>query len=88
MEIRNTAYPHIGRQLCNRFECSLMHSVLGQIEKANVTPMCRMCNKAEETLFHIVSESSMMAQTEYKGRYDKLAKVIHWDLCLKRMVSK
>ncbi len=24
-----------------------------------------------------------MAQTEYKGRHDKLAKVIHWDLCKK-----
>ncbi len=23
----------------------------------------------------------MMAQTEYKGRHDKLAKVINWDLC-------
>ena len=23
----------------------------------------------------------MHAQTEYKGRHDKLAKVIHWDLC-------
>ena len=25
----------------------------------------------------------MHAQTEYKGRHDKLAKVIHWDLCKK-----
>ena len=54
-----------------------------RIEKANVSPMCRMCNKAEETVFHIVSECSKMAQTEYKGRHDKLAKVIHWDLCKK-----
>ncbi len=54
-----------------------------RIEKANVFPMCRMCNKAEETVFHIVSEYSMMAHTEYKGRHDKLAKVIHWDLCKK-----
>ncbi len=49
--------------------------------------MCRMCNKAEETVFHIVSECSMMAQTEYKGRHDKLAKVIHWDLCKKNGVQ-
>ena len=31
----------------------------------------------------IVSECRVHAQTEYKGRHDKLAKVIHWDLCKK-----
>ncbi len=29
----------------------------------------------------------MMAQTEYKGRHDKLAKVIHWDLRKKNGVQ-
>ncbi len=28
----------------------------------------------------------MMAQTEYKGTHEKLAKVIHWDLCKKNGV--
>ncbi len=38
--------------------------------------------KAEETVIHVVSKCSMMApETEYKGRHDKLAKAIHWDLC-------
>ena len=54
-----------------------------RIEKSDVSPMCRMCNAAEETVFHIVSECRVHAQTEYKGRHDKLAKVIHWDLCKK-----
>ena len=27
-----------------------------RIEKSHVSPMCRMCNAAEETVFHIVSE--------------------------------
>ena len=54
-----------------------------RIEKSHVSPMCRMCNAAEETVFHIVSECRVHAQTEYKGRHDKLAKVIHWDLCKK-----
>ena len=34
--------------------------------------MCRMCNAAEETVFHIVSECRVHAQTEYKGRHNKL----------------
>ena len=49
----------------------------GRIEKSDVSPMCRMCNAAEETAFHVVSECRVHAQTEYRGRHDKLAKVIH-----------
>ena len=45
-----------------------------RIEKSDVSPMCRMCNAAED----IISECRVHAQTEYKGRHDKLAKVIHW----------
>ena len=63
------------------------HSVKARIEKSDVSPMCRMCNAAEETVFHIVSECRLHAQTEYKGRHDKLAKVIHWDLCKKYGVN-
>ena len=57
-----------------------MNVMKARIEKSVVSPMCRMCNAAEETVFHIVSECRVHAQTEYKGRHDKLAKVIHWDL--------
>ena len=63
---------------------SLQTNVMkARIEKSDVSPMCRMCNAAEETVFHIVSECRVHAQTEYKGTHDKLAKVIHWDLCKK-----
>ena len=63
---------------------SLQTNVMkASIEKSDVSPMCRMCNAAEETAFHIVSECRVHAHTEYKGRHDKLAKVIHWDLCKK-----
>ena len=54
-----------------------------RIEKLDVSPMCRMCSAAEETVFHIVSECRVYAQTEYKGRHDKFANVIHCDLCKK-----
>ena len=53
-----------------------------RIEKSDVCPMCR-CAMRRRRLFHIVSECRVHAQTEYKGRHDKLAKVIHWDLCKK-----
>ena len=28
-----------------------------------------------------------MAQTDYKGRHDKLARVSHWDLCRERGIA-
>ena len=52
-----------------------------KIKKSDVSPMCRICNAAGKTVVHI--EWRVRAQTEYKGRHDKLAKVIHWDLCKK-----
>ena len=44
-----------------------------KIEKDGTSPLCRMCTKADETVNHIVSECSKLAQAEYKGRHDKLA---------------
>ena len=35
-----------------------------KIEKDGSSPLCRMCKKADETISHIVSECSKLAQTE------------------------
>ena len=51
------------------------------IEKQGGTSMCRMCNEREETIFHILSECQKLAQTEYKKRHDKVAQLVHWNLC-------
>ena len=32
-------------------------------------------------LTHILSESSKLSPTEYKKRHDKVATVVHWELC-------
>ena len=44
--------------------------------------MCSMCGAAEGTVFHFVTECSVMAQNEYKGRHDKVAKILHIFLCV------
>ena len=50
----------------------------------DVSPLCRMCGKANETVAHIVSECSKLAQNEYKNwRHDQVARIIHWKLCEK-----
>ena len=32
-------------------------------------------------MVHVPSECSKLAQTEYKGRHDNVARYIHWQLC-------
>ena len=44
---------------------------------------CRICNEREETVMHTLSECSKLAQAEYKKRQDKVATMVHWELCSK-----
>ena len=43
--------------------------------------MCRVCNKYEETVDHIVSCCPKLAQTEYIHRHGKAEEYIHWKVC-------
>ena len=54
-----------------------------KIEKDGTSPLCRMYKQADETVSHIVSECGKMAQSEYKGRHDKVATAVHWGLTKK-----
>ena len=54
-----------------------------KIEKSTTISKCRLCKEKEETVSHIVSECSKIAQTEYKKRHDRVAATIHWALCKK-----
>ena len=51
------------------------------IDKQTGTSMCRLCGEKEETVDHLVSSCSKIAQTDYKGRHDKVAANLHWSLC-------
>ena len=53
------------------------------IDGVNISPKCRKCNVKEETINHIVSECSALAQNQYKKRHDSVARTIHWSLCRK-----
>ena len=44
---------------------------------------CRLCDDRDETIIHIISECSKLAQKEYKTKHDWEGKVIHWELCKK-----
>ena len=53
------------------------------VDRTSASPLTRMCSNKGETVSHIVSECSVLAQREYKRRHDNVARYIHWRLCEK-----
>ena len=51
------------------------------IMKEEGSKKCRMCGERDETVMHIISECEKLAQGEYKKRHDRVASIIHWELC-------
>ena len=52
-----------------------------RIDKTQKNSKFRLCSDRDETINHIISESSKLAEKEYKTRYDWVGKVIHWEMC-------
>ena len=46
-----------------------------------------MCGQVDETVNHIISECSKLAQKEYKRRHDWVGKRIHWEVCRKNGIE-
>ena len=57
------------------------NSIRVKIVKQEGSPLCRLCGNKEETVDHLVSSCSKIAQTDYKNRHDKVAANLHWSLC-------
>ena len=51
--------------------------VKARIDKSQGDSLCRMCRKVDESIDHIVSGCSKLAQKEYKRRHDNLGKIVH-----------
>ena len=54
-----------------------------RIDKTQQNSKCRLCGDRHETINHIISECSKLAQKEFKARHDWVGKVIHWEMCKK-----
>ena len=57
--------------------------IKAKIDKTRQNSKCRLCDDRDETINHIISECSKLAQKEYKTRHDWVGKVIHWEMCRK-----
>ena len=54
-----------------------------RIDKTQQNSKCRLFSDRDETINHIISECSKLAQKEYKTRRDWVGKVIHREMCKK-----
>ena len=52
-----------------------------RIDRTQQNNRSRLCGDRDETINHIISECSKLAQKEYKTRHDWVVKGIHWELC-------
>ena len=61
--------------------------IKAKIDKTQEKSKCRMCGQVDETVNHIISECSKLAQKEYKRRHDWFGKRIHWEVCRKNGIE-
>ena len=57
--------------------------VKARIDKSQGNSLSRVCRKVDESIDHIVSGCSKLAQKEYKSRHDNLGKIVHGKLATK-----
>ena len=57
--------------------------VKAKIDKSQGNSLCRVCRKVDESIDHIVSGFSKLAQKEYKRRHDNRGKAVHWKVVRK-----
>ena len=57
--------------------------IKARIDKTQKNSKCRLCGDRNETINHVISECSKLAQREYKARHDWVGKVIHREMCKK-----
>ena len=48
--------------------------IKARIDKTQQNSKCRLCGDRDETINHIISECSKLAQKEYKARHDWVGK--------------
>ena len=59
------------------------NAIKTKIDKTANDIKCRLCKEKEETVDHLISACSKIAQTDYKDRHNKVASLLHCNLCKK-----
>ena len=45
------------------------------------SPNCRLCDKFNKTIDHLISGCPTLAKTEYVNRHNRVGTYIHWKIC-------
>ena len=65
-------------EMRNKFQSLQTRWVTHYLNRTTDSPKCRMCEKTDENVSHIVSECNELAQNEYKKlRQDKVVALLH-----------
>ena len=92
----NIAYEFSGKWIRNEFlnkktervsaqeHAIRTNSIKAKIDKRPVFSKCRLCGTKEETVMHLVSGCSKLAQKQYKRRDNNVARRVNWELCKKQ----
>ena len=56
------------------------NAIKANIYKMPCSAKCRLCGTMDETIDHLVSSCSYLAQREYKRRHDCIASLVHYTL--------
>ena len=57
------------------------NTIKNKIHHLPVSPLCHLCHSCDETVDHLISSCSYIAQSQYKARHDQVASFVHWQLC-------
>ena len=60
-----------------------INHIKARIDKTQQNMKCRLCGDRDETIIHIISKCSKLAQNEYRNRHDWVGKVIQREMCRK-----
>ena len=59
------------------------NAIKAKIDKVTEDSKCRLCKEKDETIDHLISSCSKIALTDYKEHHNKVALMLHWNLCEK-----
>ena len=69
-------------------ESEYKNKLKAKIDKGQKDTLSRLCKKADESIGHVVSGCSKLAQKEYKRRHDNLGKIVHIGNLLESVILK
>ena len=61
----------------------MSNNIKARIDKTQEKSRCRLCGDRDETINHIISKYSKLAQKEYKTRHERMGNMILRELCQK-----